>query len=197
MKHQGQILNTKQRRSSSWHTLLIAVFFISFVDSFVSKSSCVQNIHRFTQSSTQQWYKNGNNTDATSNTPRKQPQRRYGRRYKSNTSTKNYTPNIKRSTPTFRPTKIFTKTLIAPPLQKAIFDTQNELSVSKSVLSHNEEECELFICGELPITYTNDAQTVERWLYDHVLSQKRDDEYTFVGFDVEVSKSKFVSCDIE
>ncbi len=117
---------------------------------------------------------------------------------------------------------IFTRTLVAPPLERrqpsngyddddnnsilstASFPspgTKNGVKIQKfhreddvlspSVMERNEENCMAYICGELPVTYTNDCKTINAWLMDNV-----NDNYTgessaytntFLGFDVEAA----------
>jgi len=56
--------------------------------------------------------------------------------------------------------------------------------VSPSVLKQNEQNCIPYICGELPITYTNDPKTVHMWLCDNIVRQ-HGDTFSFIGFDTE------------
>ena len=56
-----------------------------------------------------------------------------------------------------------------------------------------------YICGPLPVTYTNEDETVQQWLEDNVYmtgvgrqEEEEEETYRFVGFDVEVREMKFV-----
>ena len=62
---------------------------------------------------------------------------------------------------------LFTKTSIAPPLQQL-------------------PQCDVNYCGELPVTYTNDSKTLEKWLVDNCILQAGT-KHTFLGFDVEAA----------
>lgn len=84
---------------------------------------------------------------------------------------------------------IFTKTLIAPPLEKSVDESEEEnLVVSPSVTQTNKQECMTYICGELPVTYTNDPNTLERWLIEHCTTDN-DNIHSVLGFDVEAAPS--------
>lgn len=72
-----------------------------------------------------------------------------------------------------KPKTFFTATRLAPPLQ----ETPEPDILSPTVLER--DHCQFHICGQLPITYTNDFQVTERWINHHLKS------YDYVGFDVE------------
>lgn len=151
----------------------------------------------------QRWYKSGDDIDdnkpittKSNHNQHKHARRRFGKRHRSTTaSTKSDIPSSDMnadadpSSSQWDCNEVFTRYLIAPPLDKCTVDfddgSEKEKILSNTILSQNDDECQLFICGELPITYTNDPQTVEAWLYDNVISKKCEDEFTFVGFDVE------------
>jgi hypothetical protein len=67
----------------------------------------------------------------------------------------------------------------APPINQDIF--------SPSVLKYNEEECLTYICGELPVTYTNDENIIRQWIAEHILDQegRKCTYHAFLGVDVE------------
>jgi hypothetical protein len=92
----------------------------------------------------------------------------------------------------------FTKHYVAPALPKIELQTpprsgivptnstfDNKDIISPSVLKNNEEECLTFICGELPVTYTNDAKTIKQWLTEHLFDQECPTNHGFLGVDVE------------
>jgi len=84
---------------------------------------------------------------------------------------------------------LFTKTAAAPPLQLLqLTDTSQTKKdvLSPSVIQKNERNCSEYICGELPITYTNDSKTLEKWLADNCI-READRQHTFLGFDVEAA----------
>ena len=56
--------------------------------------------------------------------------------------------------------------------------------VSPSVNQKNQDPCGPFTLGELPITYTNDPTTVNKWLCDNI-SYQDGNSFTCLGFDVE------------
>jgi len=103
--------------------------------------------------------------------------------------------DIDLSKPTFTYHTLAPKLNLSKPVQrkKSLID-ENQLDesipiskkhiVSPSVLKENEQNCIPYICGQLPITYTNDANTVEKWLCDNVVKMHGCD-FSFVGFDVE------------
>ena len=67
---------------------------------------------------------------------------------------------------------------------------KSQFVTSPSVLQNNKEECMPYICGDLPITYTNDPKQITKWLKEHVHDNYIGDcgdcyINTFVGFDVE------------
>jgi len=84
---------------------------------------------------------------------------------------------------------LFTKTSVAPPLDLLQLDdtpqTQNDI-LSPSAIQNNEQNCDEYICGALPVIYTNDSKTLEKWLVDNCRPQA-DNQHTFLGFDVEAA----------
>jgi hypothetical protein len=72
-----------------------------------------------------------------------------------------------------------------PPPTNYTYDHQTIFS--PSVLKSNEEECLTFICGELPVTYTNDANTIRQWMSEHIFDQegRKTTYHSFLGVDVE------------
>ncbi len=77
----------------------------------------------------------------------------------------------------------FTYHTISPPLQQTISSSSNHVT-SPSVLKQNKQNCIPYICGNLPITYTNDPITVEQWLCENIITEYGN-TYSFIGFDVE------------
>ena len=85
---------------------------------------------------------------------------------------------------------LFTKELTAQPLEQLQLPKQqqdnHELILSPSVIQNNQQECMTNISGELPVIYTNDPKTVEKWLTEHCSSQV-DGVHSVLGFDVEAA----------
>mmetsp|Transcript_14574 Transcript_14574/g.21876 ORF Transcript_14574/g.21876 Transcript_14574/m.21876 type:complete len:486 (-) Transcript_14574:172-1629(-) len=74
---------------------------------------------------------------------------------------------------------LFTTTSIGPPLQQLPPQSKSSNIISPSVIRNNAQ-------GELPITYTNDSKTLEKWLSDNCILQAGT-KHTFLGFDVEAA----------
>lgn len=55
---------------------------------------------------------------------------------------------------------------------------------SPSVQKQNAQYCIPYICGELPIIYTNDPKSVEKWACDNIMPDNNN-IFSFIGFDVE------------
>lgn len=106
------------------------------------------------------------------------PQRRFRSNASANASknrmdTQNYNNNQSqsgRNSNRFNQSRshpLFTHTSIAPPLQQLPL-------------------CDVNICGELPITYTNDSKTLEKWLVENCILHAGT-KHIFLGFDVEAA----------
>ena len=66
---------------------------------------------------------------------------------------------------------------------------QSNHIISPSVVKQNEQNCIPYICGELPITYTNDPSSVEQWLCDNIIKPAHDNTFSYLGFDIEAVPS--------
>jgi hypothetical protein len=144
---------------------------------------------------------NNNNNNQNNNARKKYQQQRRQQRKKKN----NFNPSSSSSSTTItdnnisfkkssqRPMKkvlpidlskpFFTYHTISPPLEQTISSSPNHV-ISPSVLQQNEQNCIPYICGKLPITYTNDPITVDKWLCDNIMKEYGN-IYSFIGFDVE------------
>lgn len=194
---------------------ITCLFILSLACNAFSPTPSIQNIGSSSRlSKSILCYSNNDEDDQKkSTTPRPTPQRRF-RSNASGNSSKNRSQNqqryrssggyerkrnYQRSNQMKRSIShpIFTKTSMAPALEqlkmKSDFsDNQDQMSeeqiiLSPSVIENNSENCEIYICGELPVTYTNDSKTLQKWLASNCIKRSEHDQHTYLGFDVEAT----------
>lgn len=134
----------------------------------LKKGSCISKYSIFA------FQDSGDNQGSSSNDKRPRPKRR------STSSKKNLSRNMNGSS-RVNFSSIFTTQLNAPPLIPCSLEQEETTSIIKSSTQHEHINS---ITGHLPVTYTNDPKTLEKWLMDHC-SSYQDSEYSLLGFDVE------------